>query len=88
MSVRITSEQPGNVFPMLSQGKPVPVAVPPDGGPTLTLSATFDATLEALLALAAQVITEHTSDEGSCTVCGVAFPCERAVLAEHNLALL
>jgi len=34
------------------------------------------------------VINDHLDDDGLCAVCGSAFPCERAVLAEHNLDLL
>lgn len=41
----------------------------------------------ALHQLATFVLNEHTDDRGLCAVCGCAFPCERAVLAEHNLAL-
>lgn len=53
-----------------------------------TITATEPVTeVEALLRLASQVINEHTNDHGLCAVCGCAFPCERAVLAEHNLAL-
>jgi len=43
---------------------------------------------EALRALATRVINEHVDDCGLCAVCGSAFPCELAVLAEHNLGLL
>jgi hypothetical protein len=43
--------------------------------------------LDALRQLATVVLNEHTNDRGLCAVCGCAFPCERAVLAEHNLAL-
>ncbi len=42
---------------------------------------------EALRALATRVINQHVDDHGLCAVCGCAFPCERAVLAEHNLDL-
>ena len=42
---------------------------------------------EALLSLATRVINDHVDDDGLCAVCGSAFPCERAVLAEHNLDL-
>jgi hypothetical protein len=41
----------------------------------------------ALHQLATVVLNEHTDDRGLCAVCGCAFPCERAVLAEHNLVL-
>lgn len=43
--------------------------------------------VDKLHRLASVVINEHTDDNGLCAVCGCAFPCERAVLAEHNLAL-
>lgn len=43
--------------------------------------------IDALMALASEVINEHTNDDGRCAVCGCAFPCPQAVLAEHNLAL-
>ena len=43
---------------------------------------------EALLALATRVINEHVNADDLRAVCGSAFPCERAVLAEHNLDLL
>ncbi|WP_019985228.1 MULTISPECIES: hypothetical protein [unclassified Streptomyces] len=43
--------------------------------------------VEALHQLATVVLNEHTNDHDLCAVCGCAFPCERAVLAEHNLAL-
>lgn len=43
--------------------------------------------VEALHQLATAVLNEHTNDDGLCAVCGRAFPCERAVLAEHNFAL-
>ncbi|WP_433518027.1 hypothetical protein ACQP2T_22255 [Nonomuraea sp. CA-143628] len=44
--------------------------------------------VEALHRLATVVMNEHTNDNGLCAVCGCAFSCARAVLAEHNLALL
>jgi hypothetical protein len=42
--------------------------------------------LEALINLATRALNEHTNDAGQCAVCGCAWPCEYAVLAEHNLA--
>jgi hypothetical protein len=42
---------------------------------------------EALHQLATVVLNEHANDQGLCPACGCAFPCERAVLAEHNLTL-
>ncbi len=47
----------------------------------------FPTELEILRGTAAVVLNEHTNDYGLCAVCGSAFPCERALLAEHNLAL-
>ena len=46
-----------------------------------------EAEIDALHQLATVVLNEHTNDHDLCAVCGCAFPCERAVLAEHNLAL-
>jgi hypothetical protein len=43
--------------------------------------------LASLCAAAVQEITEHLNYRGLCVICGSAWPCERAVLAEHNLAL-
>lgn len=44
--------------------------------------------IENLAQLASVVLNEHTDDNGLCAVCGSAFPCNSAVLAEHNVALL
>jgi hypothetical protein len=44
------------------------------------------AAFEQLMALATKVLSEHTNNHGRCAACGGVFPCERAVLAEHNLA--
>jgi hypothetical protein len=43
--------------------------------------------IDALIRLATMVLGQHTNDHGLCAVCGCAFPCSLAVLAEHNLAL-
>lgn len=43
--------------------------------------------VDALRQLATAVLNEHTNLRDLCAVCGCAFLCERAVLAEHNLAL-
>ncbi len=40
-----------------------------------------------LFTLAVEVLNGHTNNRGLCAVCGCAFPCRQAVLAEHNLAL-
>ncbi len=37
--------------------------------------------------LATVVMNEHSDDNGLCVICGSAWPCERVVLAEHNLEL-
>jgi hypothetical protein len=44
--------------------------------------------IERLAHLATAVLNEHTNDNGLCAICGCAFPCESAVLAEHNVAFL
>jgi hypothetical protein len=44
--------------------------------------------LERLAQLASMVLNEHANDHGLCAICGVAFPCKAALLAEHNVALL
>ncbi|KWX00948.1 hypothetical protein TH66_05305 [Carbonactinospora thermoautotrophica] len=44
--------------------------------------------LDLLRSTATVVLNEHVNAYGLCAVCGSAFPCERAVLAEHNLASL
>jgi hypothetical protein len=45
--------------------------------------------LDRLLELATTVLNKHVNDNGWCAACaGVAFPCDLAVLAEHNTALL
>lgn len=42
----------------------------------------------ALISLATRTLNTHTNDADLCAVCGCAWPCERAVLAEHNLETL
>jgi hypothetical protein len=44
--------------------------------------------LERLAQLAIVILNQHINDNGLCAVCGCDFPCESAVLAEHNTALL
>lgn len=44
--------------------------------------------LAHLLATAQKEITKHGNDRGLCSVCGSAFPCERAVLADLALSAL
>ena len=64
----------------------MPVAVPTPGDPTDQADPTDPAELmDGLRALATRVINEHLDAHGLCAVCSSAFPCERAVLAEHNL---
>jgi hypothetical protein len=46
----------------------------------------FPPELAQLIRTATRVIGEHVNDEGLCAICGSAWPCERAVVAEHNLA--
>jgi hypothetical protein len=47
----------------------------------------LDTKMEELAQLASSVINEHINDHGVCAVCGSAFPCDRAVLDECNLAV-
>jgi hypothetical protein len=44
--------------------------------------------LERLARLAAVILNQHINDKGICAVCHLDFPCDSAVLAEHNAALL
>jgi len=46
------------------------------------------AELEHLARLATVVLNKHNNDRGLCAVCRCNFPCESAILAEHNVALL
>jgi hypothetical protein len=48
----------------------------------------FSPELVRLCAMATRVLNEHTNDHDLCGVGGCAWPCPRAALAEHNLALL
>jgi len=47
----------------------------------------LNAEFEHLAQLATVVLDEHTNDNDLCAVCGCAFPCSSAVLAENNIAL-
>jgi len=49
-------------------------------------SGQLPARLAALSSLAVRVLNQHTNHADVCAVCGCAWPCERAVLAENNLA--
>lgn len=44
--------------------------------------------LAALIGLAVDILNTHTNDAELCAVGGCAWPCERAVLAQHNLEAL
>ena len=46
----------------------------------------LSAQIDRLLRHAAEVLHQHRSDHGRCAECGCTFPCDLAVLAEHNLA--
>ena len=43
--------------------------------------------LARLRTVAVGVLNSHVNDRGRCAACGSDWPCGRAVLAEHNLAL-
>jgi hypothetical protein len=60
---------------------------PEDTGPQPATDS-IQADLKHLGQLATTVLGEHVNDRGLCAVCRAAFPCDLAVLAEHNLALL
>lgn len=47
----------------------------------------LDTEIARLARQASKVITQHANHHGVCAVCTSAFPCDRAVLAEHNLAI-
>jgi hypothetical protein len=55
---------------------------------TVTVAPTGDlpSELAQLCRTAASILDSHVDDHGLCAVCESAWPCERAVLAEHNLA--
>lgn len=36
---------------------------------------------------ASAVIDQHVDRDGRCAVCGCTFPCDLAVVAEHNVAV-
>jgi hypothetical protein len=42
---------------------------------------------EALSSLTVTVLNEHANDTNRCATCRGAWPCERAVLADHNVAV-
>jgi hypothetical protein len=48
----------------------------------------FPPELRQLSATASQVLDTHLNDQGRCAVCQSEWPCQRAQLAEHNLAAL
>lgn len=45
-------------------------------------------TLQLMARLATSVLVAHIAEAGVCVVCGAAWPCERVVLAAHNLAVI
>jgi len=46
----------------------------------------FPPELVQLLGTARQEIDQHLNNEGTCTGCGLSWPCQRAQLAEFTLA--
>ena len=44
--------------------------------------------LELMRTLATSVLGEHTDQAGLCVVYGSTCPCERVVVATHNLAVI
>jgi hypothetical protein len=47
-----------------------------------------DREFAALISLATRTLNTHINDADLCAMCARAWPCERAVLAEHNLEAL
>lgn len=43
---------------------------------------------DALSSVAITVLGEHSDVAGLCAACGSVWPCERAITAAHNLAVL
>jgi hypothetical protein len=48
----------------------------------------FIAEFIKLADLATRIMNEHTIEHDLCAICGSAWPCERIVLAEHNLSIV
>ena len=48
----------------------------------------LETALEALRLTATTVLDRHASERHECVVCGTLWPCEQALLAERNLAVL
>jgi hypothetical protein len=46
----------------------------------------FRSKLAQLTSTATSVMNSHVNDQGLCAICGSAWPCERAIVAEHSLA--
>ena len=59
-----------------------------DGTGTISVPDPLPVVLERMSSLATTVLGEHTGAAGWCEVCGSVWPCERVVLAEHNLAVI
>jgi hypothetical protein len=47
----------------------------------------YTVAIEHHLTVAAKIMNEPVNHGGPCATCGSVFPCERAILAENNLAL-
>jgi len=60
----------------------------PGTAETIRISDLVRDPLTVLATLGASVLNEHIDQTGLCAVCESAWPCERALLAEHNLAAL
>ncbi|MCF4119575.1 hypothetical protein L1785_01105 [Antribacter sp. KLBMP9083] len=48
----------------------------------------LETSLAALRLTATAVLDRHAVDRHECVVCGTLWPCEQALLAERNLAVL
>ena len=56
--------------------------------PPMSPAEFFPSELLDLLGTARQVIDRHLNDHGTCTDCGLIWPCQRARLAESALAAI
>jgi len=73
-------------FPAPQEDVVMTVTAPPEFGVGPIDDTT--AGIERLARVASAVLNKHVNLNGACAVCTCPFPCRKAVLAEHNVALL
>lgn len=57
-------------------------------GTVMDSDSSLETSLAALRLTATAVLDRHAAEEHECVVCGTMWPCEQALLAERNLAVL